>query len=68
MKEVNTQNFWTFELGTQDRIKIPIWIIVGSQHRGRQGSQNLDNDTFYRRPVTSAQCILEQKIILILLF
>ena len=24
MKEVNTQNFWTFELGTQEGINIPI--------------------------------------------
>ena len=26
MKEVNTQNFWTFELGTQEVSNIPIWI------------------------------------------
>ena len=28
MKEVNTQNFWTFELGTQEGINIPIWIFA----------------------------------------
>ena len=28
MKEVNTQNFWTFELGTQKVINIPMWIFV----------------------------------------
>ena len=28
MKEVNTQNFWTFELGTQEGINIPTWIFV----------------------------------------
>ena len=30
--------------------------IVGFQQRDRQNSQNLNNDTFYRPPVTSAQC------------
>ena len=29
MKEVNTQKFWTFELGTQKGINIPTWIFVG---------------------------------------
>ena len=28
MKEVNTQNFWTFELGTQEGINLPIWMFV----------------------------------------
>ena len=28
MKEVNTQNLWTFELGTQEGIKVTIWIFV----------------------------------------
>ena len=28
MKEVNTQKFWTFELGTQEGINIPIWFFV----------------------------------------
>ena len=58
MKEVNTQNFWTFEIGTQEELKISIRIIVGFQERDRQDSQNLNNDTFYRPPVTSAQCII----------
>ena len=25
MKEIKTQNFWTFELGTQESINVPIW-------------------------------------------
>ena len=58
MKEVNTQNLWTFELGRQEGLNVPIWIIVGFQQRDRQDSQNLNNDTFYRPPVTSAQCII----------
>ena len=58
MKEVNTQNLWTFELGTQERINAPFWIVVGLQQRDRQDSQSLNNDTFYRPPVTSTQCII----------
>ena len=46
-KEVNTQKFWTFELGTQERINVPIWKIVGFQQSYRQHDQNLNNDTFY---------------------
>ena len=58
MKEVNTQNFWTFELGTQEGINIPTWIFVGFQQNDRQYDQNLNNDTFVRLPVTSAQVII----------
>ena len=58
MKEVNTQNLWTFELGTQEGINVPIWIFVAFQQSDRQNDQNLNNDTFYRPPVTSAQCII----------
>ena len=58
MKEVNTQNFWTFELGTQERINVPIWTNVGFKQRDRQDSQNLNNDIFSRPPVTSDQCII----------
>ena len=58
MKEVNTQNFWTFELGTQEGINIPSWIFVGFQQNNRQHDQNLNNDTFIRLPVISAQVII----------
>ena len=58
MKEVNTQNLWNFELGTQEGMNVPIWIIIGFQQQDRQNSQNENNDTFYRPPVTSAQCII----------
>ena len=58
MKEVNTQNLWTFELGTQEGINVPIWIFVAFQQNDRQNDQNLNNGTFYRPLVTSAQCIL----------
>ena len=65
-KEVNTQNFWPFELGTQEGINNPIRIIVGFQQRDRQDSQNFNNDAFYRPSVTSAQCIIGTEYILIL--
>ena len=58
MKEVNTQNLWIFELGTQEGINIPIWIFVAFQQNDRQNNQNLNNDTSYRPLVTSAQCII----------
>ena len=58
MKEVNTQNFWTFELGTQEGINIPTWIFVGFQQNDRQNDQNLNNDTFIRLPVISAQVVI----------
>ena len=58
MKEVNTQNFWTFELGTQEGINIPTWIFVAFQQNYRQHDQNLNNDTFIRLPVISAQVVI----------
>ena len=39
-------------------MNVPIWIIIGFQQRDRQDSQNLNNDTFCRLPVVSAQCII----------
>ena len=58
MEEVNTQNLGTFELGTQEGINVPTRIIVGFQQRDWQDSQNLNDDTFYRSQLTSAQCII----------
>ena len=57
LKELNIQISWTFELGTKEGLNIPIWINVGFQQQDRQDSQNLNNDTLYRPPVTSGQCI-----------
>ena len=58
MKEVNTQNLCTFELGTQECVNVPVWIFVAFQQNDRQNDQNLNNDTFYRPLATSAQCIM----------
>ena len=58
MKEVNTQNFWTSGLRTQENINIPSWIFVAFQQNDRQHDQNLNNDTCVRLPVISAQVII----------
>ena len=58
MKEVNTQNFWTFELRTQKGINIPTWIFVAFQQNDRQHNPNLNNGTFIRLPVISAQVVI----------
>ena len=58
MKEMNNQNVWNFELGSHENMNVPIWIIIGFQQRDRQDSQTLNNDTFCRLPVVSAQCII----------
>ena len=58
MKEVNTQNFWSFELGTQEGINIPTWKFIAFQQNDRQHDQNLNNDTFVRHPVISAQVVI----------
>ena len=46
MKEVNHQNLWNFELGSQKSMNVLIWIITGFQQRDRQDSQNLNTNTF----------------------
>ena len=61
MKEINTQNLCTFEIGTQEGINVAIWIMIGFQQSDRQHDQTLNNDTFYRHPVTSAQCIISNE-------
>ena len=58
MKQVNNQNVWNFELGSQENMNVPIWIIIGFQQQDRQDSQNLNNDNFCRLPVVSAQCVI----------
>ena len=58
MKEVNNQNLWNFELGSQENMNVPMWIIIGFQQQDIQDSQNLNNDAFCRLPVVSAQCVI----------
>ena len=56
-KEVNTQSFWKLELGTQEGNNVLVWIYVVFKQSDGQHDQNLNNDAFYGKPVTSAQCI-----------
>ena len=58
MKEVITQNLWTFELGSQEGINVPRRVIRSFQQSDRQHDQNLNKDTFYGPPVISTQCII----------
>ena len=46
-KEVKNQNQLKFELGSKERVNVPIRIFNGFQQRDRQDSQNLNNDTLY---------------------
>ena len=61
MKEANTQNLLSFEIGGYENMNVPSLIFTGFQQRKRQDSQNLPNDSFYRPPVTSAQCIISNE-------
>ena len=63
-KKVKTQKLWNFELGSQESMNVPIWIIRRFQQRNRQALQNLNSGTFYRLLVTSAQCVFGQENIL----
>ena len=58
MKEVNIQNLWNFQLGSQESMNVPKWMIIGFQQRYGQDSQKLNFDTFCRLPVNSCQCII----------
>ena len=58
LREVNNQNLWNFELGSQENMNVPIWIFIGFQQQDRQDSQNLNNDNFCRLPVVSARCVI----------
>ena len=43
-------------MGSQESRSVPKWINNSFRQRDRQNSQNLNNNTFCRLPVTSAQC------------
>ena len=58
MKDLNTQNLWTFELGTPEGINAPTWIYVVFQQNDILHNQNLNNDRFYRLRVTSPQVVI----------
>ena len=62
MTEVNNQNLWNFDLGSQENMNVPSWTIIGFQQQDRQDSQNLNNDTFCRLPVVGSQCNIGTEI------
>ena len=57
MEEVDNQNLWSFELGSQESMSVPMFIVITFQQRDRLDSQILSNDIFSRLPVVSAQCV-----------
>ena len=56
MKDLTTENNWSFELGVGDGIEIPTYVIVGFMQRDQFNQQHRNNDTFYRPSVLNAQC------------
>ena len=68
MKELKNQNLFKFELSNQENMNVPIWIITEFQQQDRQESQNLNNITFCRLPVVSAQCVIGTENFLILAY
>ena len=40
MQKMKTQSFWTFELGTQEGINIPLWIFTVLRQSDREHDQN----------------------------
>ena len=57
MKDVTTENNSGFELGIEDGIDLPIYVIVGFMHRHQFNQQHQNINTFYRPSVVNAQCI-----------
>ena len=58
MKEVNNQNLWNFESGSQKSMNVTIWIIIVFQERALQDLQILIIDSFCRIHGASAQCLI----------
>ena len=61
MKEVNIQNLWSFELGTQEGINVPIRQEIGKIHRIQTMIRFIDIQQ------QALNALLGQKLILILL-
>ena len=46
MKDINNQNKWTFELGSQEGLNVPVWILFGFQPSDGLNSAMENNDSF----------------------
>ena len=55
-KPINANRKWTFEIGQETSIDIPLQIIVGFQSIERLQSQTQNNGVFDQLNITSAQC------------
>ena len=52
------QIFWDRELGLEDGSGRPVYTEKFFQQMDRSKSQDLPNDTFFRRPIFKANCII----------
>ena len=59
MKDVTTENNWTFELAVGDGIDIHFFSAAGLIQRDQFSPQHQKNDTFWRPSVVISQCIIE---------
>ena len=56
-KPVNSNNNWSFEIGTESKSDIPIYVIVGFQTADRSGpDQTQNNAIFDRLDIIEASC------------
>ena len=58
MKDVTTENIWTFELGVGDGIDMLIHVMVAFMQGDQFNQLHQNNNTFYRPSVVNAQCII----------
>ena len=56
MKDVTTENNWTFELAVGDGIDLPVYVVLRFMQRDQFNQQHQINATFYRPSVVAAQC------------
>ena len=62
MKDVTTENSWTFELSVGDGIDIPIYVIVGFMQRDHFNRKHQKNVAFYGPSVVISQIISGSEI------
>ena len=62
IKEVNTGKTWSFELGIESGINVPIDALVDFEERNRIGHQCVNNDVFSRCTVWRAECNIGTEI------
>ena len=58
LKDVTTENNWTFELGVGDGIDKPNYVIIAFMQRDQFNQRHQNKDIFFRPRVVNAQCII----------